>query len=137
MYRIRRTNNKYIAMYLHSETFPADDFEDDDRNVYWIVWDEADKPVGFCIIRPVYGDKTTCFLSRAGLLPCARGQNLHKRMIYTRLKWAKKQGYNSVITYTVKDNFPSYNNLQNSGFKLYAPYDEYAGEDKLYWVKAL
>lgn len=137
MYRIRRTNNKYIAMYLHLETFPADEFPDDDRNIYWVVWDESDKPVGFCIVRPVHGDKDTCFLSRAGLLPCARGNGLHKRMINTRIKWAKKNKYKYCITYTIKNNFTSYNNLQNTGFKLYEPDYYYAGEECLYWRKAL
>lgn len=124
-------------MYLHLETFPADEFPDDERNIYWVVWDDSDKPVGFCIVRPVHGDKYTCFLSRAGLLPCARGNGLHKRMINTRIKWARKNKYKYCITYTVKNNFTSYNNLQNTGFKLYEPDYYYAGEESLYWRKAL
>ena len=122
---------------MHKETFPNDEFDYTVDTEAWLVFDENNKPVGFCTIRPVKTDKDTVFLSRAGLLFSARGKGLHKRMITVRLNWARKYGFKMCITYTTRDNFTSFHNLQKAGFLLYYPDSLYAGKDCLYWMKEL
>ena len=48
-YRIRRTYDEFIIRQLHSETFPNDEYYEHIGNVYWLVFDENNNPVGFCI----------------------------------------------------------------------------------------
>ncbi len=59
------------------------------------------------------------FLSRAGVLPVARGRGLQKRLIDVRLKWARAQGATHAWTYTSWDNVVSQASLVKRGFVPY------------------
>jgi len=132
--KVKKSDDKNLVIELHKKTFPCDEFDDSPSNEYWIVWN-GKTPVGFCILRPLKLDKDSVFLSRAGLLYEARGKGLHRRMITVRLRWAKKNGYTSALTYTARDNAQSFSNLQKAGFRLYWPENLYAGKNFLYWIK--
>jgi len=79
-------------------------------------------------------------LCRAGVLPCARGAGLQKRLIRARLRWAAGlERVGAVVTYTVRDNVRSSNSLIACGFRLYTPAAPWFAPDTdvLYWRKAL
>jgi GNAT superfamily N-acetyltransferase len=135
--KIRQSNNVELVRCLHKITFPQDEYEHHSRSQYWIVSDSEKYPVGFCMCHPLTFETDTVFLSRAGLLDCARGQGLHMRMIKVRTQWAKKNGFKNMITYTSLDNAASFHNLQKAGFKLYLPESLYVGKAFLYWMKEL
>ena len=135
--KIRKSYDKKIAIELHEKTFSEDYFDDNPTNEYWLVHNEDNRPVGFCMLRLLNLDEDSVFLSRAGLLEEARGKGLHTRMIRVRLAWAKKNGFKSALTYTSQDNATSYHNLQKCGFRLYWPDSLYAGQNFLYWMRSL
>lgn len=133
-YSIRLTKNIDIVKELHAKTFPADSFDQIKNSTYWLVWCN-DEPVGFCSVREL--DREILFLSRAGLLHSARGHGLHKRMIQVRIRWAIRQGYGKIITYTTIDNIQSSSNLEKCGLKRYLPDYSYAGKNVLYYMRDL
>lgn len=134
-FRITRTHNKGIVTDLDNKILPTDEFYDHKGNVYWLVKNQKNKNVGFCMATNI-GDKIV-FLSRAGLLWEARGNGLHKRMIRVRLNWARKNGFNSVITYVAVDNVQSSRHLIKCGFELYLPEYSYAGKTYNYFLYPL
>lgn len=95
----------------------------------------AGKLIAFATYKAVGGD--TVFLSRAGVLPEARGQGLQKKLIKARCNHAKKAGYSWAVTYTSPENAPSFTSLQACGFLLYLPEYRWAGTEMLYWRKKL
>ena len=134
MYRIRRTNNEFLVRALNAEIFPQDDFYEHEGNIFWIV-KKGKEDVGFFQATDC-GDGVM-FLSRCGLLESARGQGLHKRMIRTRERYARKHGFESIITYTVRDNISSSVNILKCGYSLYIPEYQYVGDEVLYFKKDL
>lgn len=130
--RIRKTERIDLVEKLNDIIFPADPLEREDLDEYWLVYDSGE-PVGFASIRPIVQDPDVAFLNRAGLLHGYYGKGLHKKLIKARLSWAKKNGYFRIITYTTRENFLSYHNLQKCGFFLYEPGYRYVGKDFLYW----
>lgn len=136
-YSVRQSYDADLARYLHAKIFPTDEWYDKDSSIYWIVWDNYKRPVGFCMLSPC--DDEIVFLSRAGLLSEARGKRLHTRMLTTREKWAKKLGFKKIITYTLITNIRSSYNLQKAGYFLYEPEYKYASDDNdvLYWIKEI
>lgn len=86
------------------------------------------------------------YLHRAGVLPGYRKLGLHKRMISTRVRYAKTLSCAEVWTYTAHDNVASSNNLIANGFRLWIP-KRWGGRSNpsrvadgyawLYWRRAL
>lgn len=133
---IRRTDDTDLVRELHAETFPADPWEDDLDIEHWLVTLD-DEPVGFCSAILIGDDANILYLTRAGVLPAARGAGLQQKMIKARLTWAKRQGAEIAITYTVPDNWPSITNLIRAGFRFYDPEYAWAGRKMFYFRKAL
>lgn len=133
MYRLRRTDDVEAVMALHTLCLPGDDW--DEGTQHWILWDALWSPVGFCSARLLTGQPGV-FLSRAGVLPAARGCGLQRRMIQTRLRWAREVDATFAITYTTYTNFASTMNLLKCGFKFYLPSYKWAG-DVNYFIKDL
>lgn len=104
----------------------------------WEVFDDKGSVAGFCSAQ-IMEDKEgpLVFLSRAGVLPHARGNGLQRRMIKVRCKYASSQGCEVAVTYTTPSNVTSANNLIKEGFVLYTPQYKWAGKDQLYWIKDL
>jgi GNAT superfamily N-acetyltransferase len=133
MYRLRQTADVESVKALHTLCLPGDDWED--ASQHWILWLD-NTPVGFCSAKQLTADDSVVFLSRAGLLPVARGSGLQRRMIQTRLQWCRSVGAKTVITYTVYDNHASIINLLRCGFKFYFPVGQWAG-DVHYFMREL
>lgn len=127
--KIKKVRNQDACKALHKVILPDDSWEVTKNEQYWLVYDEENFPVGFCSCHGLTSEKGVVFLSRAGLLKCARGNGLQKKMIQTRCRWAKRNGFHTAITYTVRDNAASFYNLQRCGFTLYLPENYWAGED--------
>lgn len=89
--------------------------------------------VGYCTMRVL---ESIGYLSRAAVLASHRGNGLQKKMIKKRVQLAKELNLSAVVTYTTHDNYASWNNLQDCGFKLYKPQNPWAG-DMLYWRRLL
>lgn len=134
-FRIRRTDNKTLVNSLCDRIFGPDLRHDRPNNVYWIVLNDYDTPVGFAILTPCgFGE---AFLSRSGILPPARGKNLQTRLIKVRETYAKKAGIKHLVTYAMRDNGASIKSLLKCGFNIYRPDWEWAGKEMVYFVKEL
>ncbi len=99
-------------------------------SVWWVAADR-DGVVGYAgvWVKPA---KKAAYLTRAGVLPCARGLGLQRRLITVRERYARTQGCVRAYTYTHLENFPSMANLIKCS---YFPY--WADEDYLWFQKAL
>lgn len=104
--------------------------------LWWLVWDEEDKPIGYAGMRVIEGENTAYFC-RVGVLPKHRGNGLQKKLIEVRSRYAKRLGCEVVVTYTSADNSPSINSLVSRGFRHYNPEYPWAGSAYLYWRKTL
>lgn len=132
-YSIRQTKNKTLVQGYNVEIFGEGLELDMEGQACWFVYTDGGDIAGFATGKCVGDD--TFYLSRAGLLPRHRGKGLQKRLIKVRLRYAKANNFDTVITYTMLDNPESYASLQNCGFKLYMPEYRWAGNDVLYWIK--
>ncbi len=131
--KLLRTDDVTTVQALHTLCFPGDDWEEGDA--YWILHDGVEAK-GFCAARKVPRENVV-FLVRAGVLPSARGRHLQRRMIHTRLQWARKEGCLAAITYTGYSNYDSIVNLLKCGFRFYAPEYAWAGRDYHYFIKEI
>ena len=84
----------------------------------WFIGIENGVDVCYCGVK-MYDN--VAYLSRAGVMPLARGKGYQKKMIDRRLDYVKKQGVTRVVTDTIAGNTASNNNLIRSGFKMYDP----------------
>ena len=123
--KIRKSLDLTTLLKLQLAIFPEDEIYFKDTMHFWIAYD-GKVPIGFCIINQY--DSSTCWFPRAGVLAGYRGKGLQRRLISVRTRWAKKNGFKSIFTYTLRGNIPSSRNLIKSGFNLYEPEEEYAGE---------
>lgn len=131
---VRQTKDIEVIKELHREILPGDEFYERDTNRYWLAFCDG-VLAGFCIAT-VLQDRIV-FLSRSGVLPEFRGLGIQKRMIQIRLWFARKIKSPAAITYTMKDNHASSNNLVKCDFRLYDPEYPYAGPNVLYWIKMI
>lgn len=116
--RLRPSKDEALVAALHRRCFPDDDYCLGKGVRHWVLYDE-NISVGFCSL--IDWGRGVAFLARAGVLPIAQGQGMHRRMIRHRLRWAKRNGFDRVWTYTTNDNVRSANNLIRCGFRVYAP----------------
>lgn len=143
MITIRRMPGEDIGLILDLDglVFPADAPPILTPAAWWIAHDDGgecgyagasvwDAPSG-----PVL------YLSRAGVLPRARGQGLQRRFIRARERWARSIGLAEAYTYTHHASLSSANNLIACGYRLHKPDD--GGPDRcmtpawLHWKKVL
>lgn len=135
MYRLQQSSDFESILKLDRRIFPADDpFEINELGAYWILHHRGRK-VGFCALHPLVREPSVCFLARAGVLKTHQGKGMQKRMISTRVSYAKVQDFSHVLTYASLDNYPSLTNLIKSNFKLYDPAYKWAGRDVMYFIQ--
>jgi len=123
----------HCLMYLQKTTLPSDDIRPLANDEWWIAYQDG-VPVGFAAFN--FCDSTTGYLSRSGVLYSARGHGLQKRLIKTRLNYAKRNGVTVVLCDT-SQNPASANSLISQGFRLYDPVRPWALSTSLYWKKTL
>lgn len=127
----------HCLMWLQRVVLPHDEPREIKGDEWWIAYQD-DNPVGFASLRilPTDDGAVVGYLSRAGVLPKARGQGIQHRMIRARLKFAKEAGASAVITDTA-DNPASANSLIAAGFRMYHPSQRWALPNSTYWLKKL
>lgn len=132
----RHDGDRPLIEYLDSRLFTDEERVDYiDESVWWVGWKD-EVPVAYAGARYI-PEANAVFLSRAGVLPEARGQGIQRKLISLRLRWANTTGAKNAITYTHPLNHPSANNLIRSGFLLYSPQWQWAGPEFLYWIRKL
>jgi ribosomal protein S18 acetylase RimI-like enzyme len=131
-FTVRQTTNEALIRKLHEKCFPGEDFYENKKNNYWVVMDRHANPIGFGIATD-FGHGI-CFLSRAGVVAKYRGHGIHKKLISTRIGYYRRRSFNSIVTYTTKDNHASINNLVARGFKSFSPEYAWVGNEFLYWI---
>lgn len=136
MIRLARSNNDRSTITgMQLECLPGDTPLDTDDGIWWIAYDEHG-PTGFAAARQSALWADTLYLSRAGVLPHARGQGLQRDLIRARLAYARRNGYTWVTSDTC-DNPPSANNLIACGFRMIEPTYPWGLARSLYWARRL
>lgn len=108
-----------------------------DKGAWWLVYKVGGKdPMGFGGIVPSTLGPGYAYLKRSGILPDHRGHGLQRRLIAIRERWARKEGFHTVVTDTC-DNTPSANNLIRSGYFLFEPKPLWGLKGGLYFKKPL
>ena len=125
---IQTTDYQAIAA-MDAVLFPGDTPVEGWENITWWIGMEKGVPVCYCGVKD-YSDYA--YLNRAGVMPSHRGQGFQRRMIATRLKWAKDRKLSAISDTTIW-NVRSSNNLIRAGFKLFNPSVPWGGEEAIYW----
>lgn len=109
--------------YLDGECFPDDKpLRLVDAYEWYLVSSGKSSALdAFCGWRPINDMQAHGFLSRAGVLPTARGQGLHKFMIDLREDAMRKAGQAVSITYTEACSVASMRSLVACGYKPFEP----------------
>ena len=121
---------------LHLECFPSDELPDFEIGWWWIAYDEKKSPIGFAGLYPSVQWAKTGYLCRAGGVESARGKGVQKALIKARLRFARKLGYEWLVTDT-RRNPASSNALISCGFKLYEPSSPWGFRNSLYFRQKL
>jgi GNAT superfamily N-acetyltransferase len=123
----------HCLLWLQHECLPHDEPLPANEGFWWIAY-QGGNPVAFCSLKELSGG--LCYLSRSGVLPHARGQGIQKRMIRTRLRFAKRIGAVEVCTDT-SHNPASANSLIAEGFRMYEPENRWGLPTSVYWSRRL
>jgi GNAT superfamily N-acetyltransferase len=121
---------------------PDDNLREVVQGTWWLAKVGSDV-VGCCGVRALRryshepGWEHTAFMTRAVVLPQAQGKGYQRRMIRVRVSWAKRNGYNRIVTYVAVGNVPSHRNLVREGFLPYNPQAHWAGDGVVYLEKRL
>jgi len=133
---IRQTHNLDEILILNALIFPEDELDVSINTSHWVARDKhSGKPVGFCSVSDI--GQGVLFLSRSGLLREYRGRNTQRKFIAIRERYARRHGFECIITYTLKDNYQSFSSLIKKGYELYDPEYDYVGGDVFYFRKKL
>jgi ribosomal protein S18 acetylase RimI-like enzyme len=121
---------------MHNECYEAaDNPYTPEYGTWWIAF-AGKEAVAFAGICKASQTPDAGYLCRAGVLPKFRGAGLQKRLIRIRVKYARQQGWSSVVTDTHK-NPASSNSLISCGFRLFTPQRPWSFTTGLYWRKQL
>lgn len=103
----------------------------------WWVAEEDGNPVGFACVQQSMRFTDTWYLSRAGVMPAARGLGLQRKFIRLRVNAARKAGKVWCISDVNNDNPVSQRNLIKCGFEPYWPTYTWGLPTSTYWRKKL
>lgn len=145
MYSIRRVETtedneaRYELKVLHKLTFydeaPMPDFS---LGTWWLAFVDGQKEgVAFGGIQQSNWFSNGGYLCRSGVLPAHRGNRLQSRLLRTRESYAKRIGWQQVITDTTADNIASANNLIRNGYLMFAPKFPWGLTCSIYFKKVI
>jgi GNAT superfamily N-acetyltransferase len=120
MIRIARSDDIETVKDLDREIFtdsPRLTDEELEKSVWWLAYDGG-HAVGFAGVWPNI-NQDRAFLTRAGVLPEARGGGMQKKLIRVRVAYAKKLGIRRCYTYVWVGNYASMKSLVRCGFHPY------------------
>lgn len=101
---------------------------------WWAILNKRGQIVAYC--GSIYANNI-CIFIRAWVKKTYRGKGLQKKLIDIRLRAAKNLACHTAITYTIKENCASINNLIAKRFKIYIPEYAYGGKEMLYWKRLI
>ncbi len=119
---------------MNNQCFDGYDVDETVTGVFFVTTVNG-KPAGFASVRRV--SPTAYELTRAGVLSGHRGRGIQCRLIRARIKWAKRNDVEVLLTYTTLDNFESMSNLLKCGFRFHTPEMEWAGSGVMYFRKEI
>lgn len=125
-----------LLQWLQLEVLPADAPMPTDEGYWWVAYAD-DTPVGFAGLRSSSQFANCGYLCRAGVLPKMRGRGVQKRMIQARVNYARRLGWQWLLTDTANHNSPSANALIACGFRLYTPSAPWGLPGANYWRKKI
>lgn len=138
MIRVKRVDPKKnydLLRQLQRECLPADKPLNPLHGYWWIAYC-GDTAVGFAALTPSMQWSDTGYLCRAGVVELFQGQGIQKKLIRARMRYAKKLGWQYLISDT-HQNPASSNSLISCGFKLYEPQAPWSFRDALYWKRQI
>jgi ribosomal protein S18 acetylase RimI-like enzyme len=119
---------------LDARLFPGDELYPKEGCYWWFATD-SEGVVGFAGLKPLSGrDKGSAFLCRAGVLGRAAGAGLQRRLIRTRLRYARAAGLRCVVAYASRHNFASIANLIRCGMRIFSPVHSWGSHGAVYFV---
>ena len=123
---------------LHQQCFRACEFDPllMARAHWWLASDARGRALGFAGLTAQPSGRGSGYLCRAGVVPRARGQGVHRRLIRVRLAFARKTGLHDVVSDTWR-NPGSAANLVACGFESFRPHRPWGLSGALYWRNAL
>jgi GNAT superfamily N-acetyltransferase len=135
--QVRRLSDLDNIVEMHKQLFvdKVEEIPSFEKGAWWVLSVDGE-PAGFAGIHPSRWWDKTAYLCRVGVLEEYQGHGYQKKLIKSREKWARKQGYSWVVTDAALDNPASSNSLISCGYKLWRPHYRWAGyEPALYWKK--
>ena len=131
MIKVRKNSALYFRLgELDEKNFPGCDNEFKPNRDWWVIMD-GNNIIAYCGC--LYKDRI-CVFVRAWVAKSHRNKGTHKKLIKVRIDKAIKNRCKFIVTYTVKNNFASANNLIKAGFLLHNPMYAYAGNDVIYFI---
>jgi GNAT superfamily N-acetyltransferase len=131
--QLKPSHDQALNRALFRQAFPVDHWVGD-HHAFWVLWD-GPTPAGFCSAVHLVRDNTV-FLSSAGVFAPYQGRGLQRRLIQARLRWARRLGATTAVTYVRHSNPVSLVNLLRTGFQIYSPQVNWAGRDVWYLQRA-
>ena len=140
-YLVRQVNAKdhevkAVLLRMQRECLPGDAELNPGTGFWWIAYSEHGQPVAFCSMQGSLRWQNTGYLSRSGVMPGHRGKGLQKRLIRVRAAFARRLGWQWLITDT-SDNPASANSLIACGFRMYEPRVPWGLKTSVYWRKRI
>lgn len=134
----RATGQDKLIRRLQKRILPSDiPLEPSADTAWWIAYD-GEKAIGFAsITRDSEPEGDFGHLSRSGVDKAYRGHGLQKRLIRSRLAYARRKGWPVVCSDTAWWNAPSSNSLIACGFKTFRPANPWMADGAIYWRKRM
>lgn len=129
------TSKHRLLKNMQRECLRGSPIADPNKGAWWIVYDDT-LPIGFASMVPSFRWDKTGYLNRSGIMPAYRGLGLQKKLIKVREAYAKRIGYEHLVSDT-RFNPPSANSLIACGFKTYTPKYPWGFTTSIYWRKHL
>lgn len=104
------------------------------KNLSWVA-EEKGEVVAYLSAHPL--KRGVLFFSRVGVMPCARGSGMQRRLMLALEKQARVDGWREIVTYTVGGNGWSTRNILASGYRTYEPRKSYVGYEVVHMRKRL
>lgn len=106
-----------------------------EKNLSWVATDNKGEIVGYLSAHPL--KRGVLFFSRVGVMPCARGYGLQRKLMGAMERHARADGWREIVTYTVGINGWSTRNILAAGYRTYEPRKSYVGFEVVHMRKRL
>ncbi len=120
--------------FLDAMTFPADTLYPKEGRHWWVIEDK-EGTVGFAGLEKL--NDHLAFLCRIGVFQRFCGRGAGRSLIQTMEKFARKEGYDAMVSHTLPDNYKSANNLIRCGYRLMKPMAWFHYKGALHFRKEL